>query len=153
MENTTVSIPMRVLTVAFDVSSERLDYCYMPASCVIGKSCSNNTDEIMKALSDLKKFAKASGFHEIRIICESTGVYHRNLLLIARQLRLRTHLVSGEAVAAQRKIRFNDTGKNDERDAEAILDVGRVGRLLKHCLLYTSPSPRDATLSRMPSSA
>ena len=25
--------------------------------------------------------------------------------------------------------------------------------LLKGCLLYTSPSPRDATLSRMPSSA
>ena len=25
--------------------------------------------------------------------------------------------------------------------------------LLRHCLLYTSPSPRDATLSRMPSSA
>ena len=24
---------------------------------------------------------------------------------------------------------------------------------LQHCLLYTSPSPRDATLSRMPSSA
>ena len=23
----------------------------------------------------------------------------------------------------------------------------------EHCLLYTSPSPRDATLSRMPSSA
>ena len=27
------------------------------------------------------------------------------------------------------------------------------GNLLFHCLLYTSPSPRDATLSRMPSSA
>ena len=25
--------------------------------------------------------------------------------------------------------------------------------LIKACLLYTSPSPRDATLSRMPSSA
>ena len=25
--------------------------------------------------------------------------------------------------------------------------------ILKDCLLYTSPSPRDATLSRMPSSA
>ena len=25
--------------------------------------------------------------------------------------------------------------------------------LYKNCLLYTSPSPRDATLSRMPSSA
>ena len=27
------------------------------------------------------------------------------------------------------------------------------GRRGKNCLLYTSPSPRDATLSRMPSSA
>ena len=27
------------------------------------------------------------------------------------------------------------------------------GNYLKACLLYTSPSPRDATLSRMPSSA
>ena len=27
------------------------------------------------------------------------------------------------------------------------------GALIEHCLLYTSPSPRDATLSRMPSSA
>ena len=28
-----------------------------------------------------------------------------------------------------------------------------LGEYLKRCLLYTSPSPRDATLSRMPSSA
>ena len=26
-------------------------------------------------------------------------------------------------------------------------------KLFRYCLLYTSPSPRDATLSRMPSSA
>ena len=35
-------------------------------------------------------------------------------------------------------------------------DASTTGRLLAHCsacLLYTSPSPRDATLSRMPSSA
>ena len=30
---------------------------------------------------------------------------------------------------------------------------GHLARLLAYCLLYTSPSPRDATLSRMPSSA
>ena len=30
---------------------------------------------------------------------------------------------------------------------------GAIGIMHKHCLLYTSPSPRDATLSRMPSSA
>ena len=28
-----------------------------------------------------------------------------------------------------------------------------AGQQIKNCLLYTSPSPRDATLSRMPSSA
>ena len=36
------------------------------------------------------------------------------------------------------------------------LDKKQVQRLMKDfytCLLYTSPSPRDATLSRMPSSA
>ena len=32
-------------------------------------------------------------------------------------------------------------------------DVGIAIKNLKTCLLYTSPSPRDATLSRMPSSA
>ena len=31
-------------------------------------------------------------------------------------------------------------------------DFGLAGNL-NNCLLYTSPSPRDATLSRMPSSA
>ena len=33
--------------------------------------------------------------------------------------------------------------------------LGATGRILRAnpCLLYTSPSPRDATLSRMPSSA
>ena len=34
-------------------------------------------------------------------------------------------------------------------------DAGDIvkGRKIGDCLLYTSPSPRDATLSRMPSSA
>ena len=42
--------------------------------------------------------------------------------------------------------------KNDPllRAAEASY---RSGKENKACLLYTSPSPRDATLSRMPSSA
>ena len=31
--------------------------------------------------------------------------------------------------------------------------VGDATRMFNVCLLYTSPSPRDATLSRMPSSA
>ena len=36
---------------------------------------------------------------------------------------------------------------------EIAMEINRSGKLIKVCLLYTSPSPRDATLSRMPSSA
>ena len=36
---------------------------------------------------------------------------------------------------------------------EADLAQGETITPMGHCLLYTSPSPRDATLSRMPSSA
>ena len=39
-----------------------------------------------------------------------------------------------------------------DTDMDSHLDLPRIGRP-EHCLLYTSPSPRDATLSRMPSSA
>ena len=35
--------------------------------------------------------------------------------------------------------------------ASAVANAGGLGIIT--CLLYTSPSPRDATLSRMPSSA
>ena len=42
--------------------------------------------------------------------------------------------------------RFKDCGK-------CVADVFAPGQVAYACLLYTSPSPRDATLSRMPSSA
>ena len=39
-------------------------------------------------------------------------------------------------------------------DSRVVVEgVNRIKRHQKPCLLYTSPSPRDATLSRMPSSA
>ena len=44
-----------------------------------------------------------------------------------------------------------EIGLNLEHDDEVIFE-GEGGTLLP-CLLYTSPSPRDGLLSRMPSSA
>ena len=38
-------------------------------------------------------------------------------------------------------------------DILMLKDTGREARKLNSCLLYTSPSPRDRTRSRMPSSA
>ena len=40
-------------------------------------------------------------------------------------------------------------GENGAADTTGLQDIAKSGT----CLLYTSPSPRDATLSRMPSSA
>ena len=40
-----------------------------------------------------------------------------------------------------------------DNDARAVKNAQGMDILVLHCLLYTSPSPRDATLSRMPSSA
>nr|CUV32171.1 protein of unknown function [Ralstonia solanacearum] len=49
---------------------------------------------------------------------------------------------------------------NSEASKSAVADMGMgmedqpdIKAVKKSCLLYTSPSPRDATLSRMPSSA
>ena len=39
----------------------------------------------------------------------------------------------------------------EDKDVQIVVDAKAVLFIL--CLLYTSPSPRDATLSRMPSSA
>ena len=46
-----------------------------------------------------------------------------------------------------------DAGRQIESYRHALNDIARSLRLTPSCLLYTSPSPRDATLSRMPSSA
>ena len=70
--------------------------------------------------------------------------------------------VRGKTVAVDLLIWiFEDTSQPEL--AEIFTPAGQVARLvfdracnlLRHgvCLLYTSPSPRDATLSRMPSSA
>ena len=39
------------------------------------------------------------------------------------------------------------------KEFQARTDLTEARELANSCLLYTSPSPRDATLSRMPSSA
>ena len=44
-------------------------------------------------------------------------------------------------------------GDNAKKKAPAVIKKVNQGKLQFDCLLYTSPSPRDATLSRMPSSA
>ena len=73
-----------------------------------------------------------------------------------------TTLVEGggskEAVAARadqirREIDNSDSDWDREKLAERLAKLSGGIAVIRVCLLYTSPSPRDATLSRMPSSA
>ena len=68
--------------------------------------------------------------------------------------QLRSRLVSGELVGGT-KLRAShlagEMGISRTPIGEALIKLEGEGLLI--CLLYTSPSPRDGLLSRMPSSA
>ena len=57
--------------------------------------------------------------------------------------------------APEKPVQFLEDIQEDELNKATDLRVGltNLGNTCYLCLLYTSPSPRDATLSRMPSSA
>ena len=50
-------------------------------------------------------------------------------------------------------INYNSNDKAAEETLSEVKELGGEGVILKCCLLYTSPSPRDPKSSRMPSSA
>ena len=53
----------------------------------------------------------------------------------------------------ERRVLKANLKKSVEGSEELVIERPKLGMWRKICLLYTSPSPRDATLSRMPSSA
>ena len=60
-------------------------------------------------------------------------------------------LTVGDLKAAKGKRKFTQVTANSVEEAEAAEKAGFD--MIISCLLYTSPSPRDAHESRMPSSA
>ena len=63
-------------------------------------------------------------------------------------------LIGGKTAYEHRKNIGRELAKENNTDADIVVPVPDSGNAAAMgCLLYTSPSPRDATLSRMPSSA
>ena len=63
---------------------------------------------------------------------------------------------TGEEIDLLKKVLFSSEGwlaKAKEKLKKIGIPDGTRALVMSDCLLYTSPSPRDATLSRMPSSA
>ena len=74
--------------------------------------------------------------------------------LAQQQSRLKELISKGREQGYLTYGEVNDHLPDEITDPEQIEDIiGMINDMGIACLLYTSPSPRDATLSRMPSSA
>ena len=83
---------------------------------------------------------------DIEIAIDADNMFH-----LVYTVQSESNLTEGEV----RLLRFNETSESRQVLARGLSVSQAVGMDLdsNNCLLYTSPSPRDATLSRMPSSA
>ena len=92
--------------------------------------------------------------NSVKIACVGAGYWGKNLVRVFHDLP-DVHL--GQVCDADPNIRAAvqqqypdiETGADYDR----LLADESLDAVVLACLLYTSPSPRDATLSRMPSSA
>ena len=69
-----------------------------------------------------------------------------------------THVLAGPIAAKQEGSTLTITRPDESRQARSLHGMSRtmISNMIEgvtNCLLYTSPSPRDGLLSRMPSSA
>ena len=65
-----------------------------------------------------------------------------------RNVAIVAHVDHGKTTLVDQLLRQSGTLEERGEQAERVMDSGDID-----CLLYTSPSPRDLSTSRMPSSA
>ena len=70
-----------------------------------------------------------------------------HVMMVGKDLPFRLELSDPEGLNSLLEV-WTWMEKQDDDNGDGVMDEGEYT-----CLLYTSPSPRDATLSRMPSSA
>ena len=94
----------------------------------------------------LRDLARAYGYEFLRTpIVEATAVFQRGIGEV-------TDIVEKEMYSFEDRLNGEQLTLRPEGTAALVRSVIE-NNLLYDCLLYTSPSPRDGLLSRMPSSA
>lgn len=118
--------------IACDVSKDTINLVMKLGKRCIEREIQNNTLILEKQLNQLKRLANDCMIHNIWVIAEPTGIYHKNLFRTANRLGLHTAYVSAESVAKMRVIETNDTGKTDVKDPHVIHSLASMGKTLKH---------------------
>eukprot|EP00830_Metopus_es_P012473 TRINITY_DN2768_c0_g1_i1.p1 TRINITY_DN2768_c0_g1~~TRINITY_DN2768_c0_g1_i1.p1 ORF type:complete len:501 (-),score=110.43 TRINITY_DN2768_c0_g1_i1:14-1516(-) len=143
-----------------------MDYTHVPSAVFseppLARIGLTESEAILKFSQEKTRVYKHEGFQlchaltqhkdpfNIKIVCEVVGDTERvvGMHCLGRNA---DEIISGFSVA----MRHGSLTKRDLEKSIAIHPSGaeEIFNLFQCCLLYTSPSPRDATLSRMPSSA
>ena len=69
------------------------------------------------------------------------------------EIKISNNEINYEAALLYMKSRVDDISKNKSKELLWFLNHNHIFTQGTSCLLYTSPSPRDMSASRMPSSA
>ena len=112
-----------------------------------------------KQLANLQKQAEEAT--KYKLISEEikkieAGLYYLKLLEIDKEIKIENEInneAGGEVEGFNNKIAELESLIKTATEKVSPLREKNIENLSRICLLYTSPSPRDATLSRMPSSA
>lgn len=123
------------LKIAFDVGKAQLDY-YAELPSLFGietlkGGIDNKPHSIMKFLKEIKSKASEQGFKNLQVICEPTGIYHRQLLKASDMLGLESALVSGEATHRGKIFAKNTRNKSDDFDPIVIHKVSGIAPLIQ----------------------
>lgn len=123
---------MEKVAISFDVGQEKLNMYF---ECVInGKlifyedEFENRSDIIQMKLVNLIGYIGRNTGIEIRIVCEPTGGYEKELIRTSRVLGIECVYVSGEAVSKLKILENNNNDKTDRKDPRVISMAEKYGK-------------------------
>ena len=135
-------------------------------STYLEKNCTKTISEVLKNFEQTKEerdnkieqiktsvSSKIDGLKDDNAVKKSLS--SNNKLLDNSYKALTKKLMRDQIIKEGKRVDGRELNEVRAIDADAAVLPNRVhgSALFQSCLLYTSPSPRDATLSRMPSSA
>ena len=125
-----------VLLLAADVSKDTLHlfsrFPSGPRQVTVEDIVPNRTAPVEAALARVQGLAREHGLAGVRVLCEPSGGYEQLYLTLARRLGIETALVSPEQSRSLTKLVRLDTGKTDQKDAQAIHLAGTMGKTQRH---------------------